>query len=69
MNSCGDWLTLALKGTVRTEDGGFDLTAKQENHGTRPEEGRKKNEDGVTHYLERNIVIIWGGNIVSIFMS
>ena len=27
MNSCGDWLAVALKGTVRTEDGGFDLTA------------------------------------------
>jgi hypothetical protein len=27
VNSCGDWLALALKEAFRTEDGSFDLTA------------------------------------------
>jgi hypothetical protein len=27
VNSCGDWLALALKDAFRTEDGSFDLTA------------------------------------------
>jgi len=27
VNSCGDWLTLALKQAFRTDDGNFDLTA------------------------------------------
>ena len=27
VNSCGDWLALALKDAFRSEDGGFDLTA------------------------------------------
>ena len=27
VNSCGDWLAVALKGSFRTEDGSFDLTA------------------------------------------
>lgn len=27
MNSCGDWLAVALKDAFRTEDGNFDLTA------------------------------------------
>jgi hypothetical protein len=27
VNSCGDWLAVALKDAFRTEDGGFDLTA------------------------------------------
>jgi hypothetical protein len=27
VNSCGDWLALALKDAFRTDDGSFDLTA------------------------------------------
>ena len=27
VNSCGDWLALALKDPFRTKDGGLDLTA------------------------------------------
>ena len=27
VNSCGDWLAVALKEAFRTDDGGFDLTA------------------------------------------
>jgi hypothetical protein len=27
VNSCGDWLAVALKDAFRTEDGSFDLTA------------------------------------------
>jgi hypothetical protein len=27
VNSCGDWLTVALEDAFRTRDGSFDLTA------------------------------------------